>query len=45
MSEWTDKQADPKTGKKVINPKTLKAVDEREMNSKMDREGLKHELI
>ena len=32
-------------GKQVINPKTVKAVNEKEMNSKMDREGLKHELM
>ena len=50
MSEWTDKgTTDMRTtaskGKQVINPKTVKAVNEREMNSKMDREGLKHELM
>ena len=49
MSEWTDKGTEMRTtankGKQVINPKTLKAVNEKEMNSKMDREGLKHELM
>jgi len=49
MSEWTDRGTDMRTtsskGKQVINPKTVKAVNEKEMNSKMDREGLKHELM
>lgn len=49
MSEWTDRGSEMRTtaskGKQVINPKTVKAVNERELNTKMDKEGLKHELM
>ena len=50
MSEWTDKgnvdQKGTKKYKSSINPVSVKKMEDqdRKLNSKMDREGLLHEL-
>lgn len=44
MSEWTDKGQQRTQASKNFIPRALKQLDEKKMNSAMDREGLANEL-